>query len=120
MLFLVSMTTACMSDEACGDNYCCYMNTCLASDSVECSPYRLDIFKAINKANIKDKQGVRKVVDEMRNQFDVTACDEALDGCIDYIGIMADQLNISPPSAPISFAARPATATQQSGHALTD
>ena len=66
VLVLLSITRACMSDQACGDDYCCYMNTCLSSDSVECSPHRLNIFKAINKANIKDKQGVRTVVENMR------------------------------------------------------
>ena len=85
-------TYACMSDSACGEGECCYMNLCAPSGSVECSSARMDIFKALSEAHMLNLQDVKDVVGGIRSQFDVSECDRLQDGCIDYIGIMAQQV----------------------------
>ena len=98
--------TACMSDAKCDEDFCCYMNACMPIDSVECLPGRMDLFKALNAANMTNKADVKNVVESMRTQFDVEECDSMHDRCIDYIGIMAEQLKESPPDQALSFAAK--------------
>ena len=53
----------------------------------------MDIFKALSEANMMNLQDVKDVVSGIRSQFDVGECDAMQDGCIDYIGIMAQQVN---------------------------
>ena len=102
--FLVALTAvatlqarlaqACMSDDKCEENECCYMNTCALLSSVECSTARMDIFKALSEVQMTNKQEVKEVVGVIREQFPVVRqCDELEDGCIDYIGLMAAEMN---------------------------
>ena len=99
-------TYACMSDTACGEDECCYMNLCAPSSSVECSSARMDIFKALSEANMMNLQDVKDVVSGIRNQFNVSECDQLQDGCIDYIGIMAQQVSERGAGYSLSLAGR--------------
>merc|ERR1719264_1268969 len=74
-------TYACMSDTACGEGECCYMNLCAPSGSVECSSARMDIFKALSEAHMLNLQDVKDVVGGIRSQFDVSECDRLQEGC---------------------------------------
>ena len=109
-LFLAIFTSAvhaCMSDEKCGGSQCCYMNICMPVDSVECSGTRMDIFRALGDAMMGDKDDVKEVVETIRSRFNLSECDEKQDGCIDYIGIMAEQLNEGREAEPLNLSMKP-------------
>ena len=94
--YVAQGVVACMSDEKCGAGHCCYMNRCLPEESTECSGARMEIFKALDQAQMRTEDDVRTVVGQLRNDFDVRDCDAQGDDCIDYIGLMAEQLAARP------------------------
>ena len=66
--FLVALTAvatlltrdvnACMSDDKCRTDECCYMNICTPKSKGACSTARMDIFRTLNAANMTNKQEV--------------------------------------------------------------
>ena len=52
---------------------------------------------------MRTEEDVRTVVDQLRTDFDVRECDRMEDGCIDYIGIMAQQLTQDPTEYSLSL-----------------
>ena len=59
---VATQALACMSDDSCGDEKCCYMNTCVEVGTAECSSTRMQIFKALNEAEMKTEEDVKRVV----------------------------------------------------------
>ena len=51
--FVSTEALACMSDDSCGDQKCCYMNTCVEIGTAQCSSTRMQIFKALNEAEMR-------------------------------------------------------------------
>ena len=75
---------ACMSDSACGQNECCYMNGCISDQKMGCSGQRMDFYKKLQKANIVQKDEL--IVEALRNSSEnVNECDDKGIHCIDYI-----------------------------------
>ena len=72
-------SAACMSDKACASlNSCCYMNQCKPLDSLECSHSKMDIFKEIAHAELKDNKEVKSAVKAIRQKYgtQLQGCDE--------------------------------------------
>ena len=54
------------------------MNKCMPLNSVECTTNKMDIFKEITNAKMKNNADVKKVVSEIRSEYEasIDVCDK--------------------------------------------